>query len=306
MMKRKTRSRLAFLTLGIGLWSASPLQAQAASSLSQLDLSAQSNLLNQPSLLSPAATEISNPTLLASRFSRFRRGRFRVRASRYRRGGFSRGSCPQQDAFMPLTPSFEEESTATGIEESTDIAISPTSPLLLPITAYATTSTHPTFFLNLPALSNAKGTLFVDNADPNASRAQRQIYKVDFDISEEAGIVGIKVPDDAPPLNPGQTYLWRLAITCAADSDRDVVLVRGGVVDRVAVDEISGSVDERLEYYTDQGLWQNLLMLTAEERYQSPESSTANQNWADLMTASGLEDLATVPIMNIITAELAR
>ena len=244
--------------------------------------------------LRPASAETfplqKTPTFLAGRFNRgYRLG---VRASRYRRGGFARGNCPDRASFIPLVPDIAPEA------ESAETV--PTLTQNLPVPTYLSASSHPVFFVNLPDLPATQGKLFIDNADPGVSRNQRQVYKVDFELSGEPGIVGIRIPNNAPRLVPGQTYLWRLSIACTPESVSNIVIFRGGVIDQVV--EASGTPDQQLDSYLEQEVWQNLLTTVAENRYRNPGNSQAETDWREFVESSGLGTLATVPVVEFVDA----
>ena len=274
MMKRLPPFLIAAV-LAFGLWpSLSPLTRAAS-------------VLNQ-------TTDHSNTVLVANRLGRYGFRRFRVRASRYRRNGSARGTCPREDNFVPVVPVIEDSS------ETTASASDSNNP---PVAAYSTASAQPTFFVKFPQMPPTQGTLFVENADASLPRSQRQLYKVEFSLPGSAGIVGIRVPTDAPALQAGTTYLWRLSIYCVAGSTRDVVLLRGGVVERVP--SVTGSADQRLAQYIEQEIWQDLLMTIAEDRYAATNRSTIEAEWQNLMTGAGLpEELRNTPIVAILDARL--
>lgn len=208
--------------------------------------------------------------------------RFRVRASRYRRGGFSRGACPPEGA-APVVPMVEGA-------ESVDKA-----------PAYLTASAHPTFFVSVPALSNATGVVFIE--DPNSESRNPQIYKANFTLNTQKGIVGISMPSDAPSLEEGSSYRWKVVIQCGAEenSNDTMIIPAGGEIERTA--DISGTPEERLEYYLDEGVWQETVEILARERFQAG-TAAADEDWQVLMEASGIPQFAETPIVAMVTAQL--
>ena len=281
-MKKSTRSRLVLSALIAGLWPALTVPAPAITRSPALLLSPQPNAAHLES------TE-PNSTLIAGFFHR--PYRFRVRASRYRRGGIARGDCPSPSSFVPLTNPVEIVTQEPAIVRDTQTP------------AYAIASSRPVLFVNMPELPTTQGgILFIDDADLSVPRHQRQLYKAEFELSGTAGIVGFRLPPDAPLLE-GNAYLWRLSIACSANSINNFVKFNGGVIEPVA--EATGTSNERLNYYVAQDLWQDLLMFTAQQRYQNPSSMTAKIDWAEFVTGSGLANLADVPIVDIIDLRLA-
>ena len=227
------------------------------------------------------AFDPASQLLLANRL-RNRGMRFRVRPSRYRIGAFSRGSCPE--GAVPVVPVVEEAESQK------------TAP------AYLTASAHPTFFINIPEMSEASGFIYVD--DPNSTERSPQLYKAAFDLGDKAGIVGIQMPSDAPPLQEGSSYRWRVVIRCGSETDQTgTVVFSGGEIERVA--DIEGTTEERLEYYLQEGVWQEAALIIAEDRYYNPQSAGADEDWTLLMQESGIAQFAEVPIIDITESRLS-
>lgn len=212
--------------------------------------------------------------LVASRLRN--RLRFRVSASRYRRSGFARGGCPTGSALV--------------IPEAEDQARAP---------SYLTASSHPTFFIHVPALPEASGIIYIETAD-SASR-NPQVYKAAFDLAEQAGIVGIKMPGDAPVLEEGSTYQWRVTMSCRTEDGPGLIVLRSGEVTRVA--DVSGTAEERLDYYLDEGIWQETAEILAIAHHQN-SSVEADEDWAAFMEASGLSQFVDTPILGMVNSRL--
>jgi hypothetical protein len=250
------------------------------------------------------AWETTDALLLANRL----RGRasFRVRSSRYRVGAFARGDCPvgtQENlrAIVPVpnaagtmgeTPTSatnpDDRATATATELINQLGIAT-------IPAYLGAAAHPVFLMHVPALPNATGVLFVDI--PDKSLTERQQYKVAFDLPDEAGIIGVRIPDAAPALQEGPVYRWRVSIECSPENDEDdVVAFSSAAFEQVP--DLAGTEDERLDYYLESGIWQDTAAMLAANRYDNPDAD-ADAEWATLMEVSGLSQFADTPIISI-------
>lgn len=220
--------------------------------------------------LTPAAPAFNSTgdVLLANRL-RNRGFSFRVSASGYRRGGFSRGSCPEGAA--PVVPVASDEKAPS----------------------YLTASAHPTFLINVPAMDGASGVIYVE--DHESGSRNPQLYEATFDLPEAGGIVGVSMPTDAPQLEEGKNYRWRVVINCSAeDGEEDTIVFSGGEIQRVA--DFSGTVDERLSYYLEEGIWQEVAEIVASDRFLDANTG-ADEDWAILMEESGLSQFATTPIV---------
>jgi hypothetical protein len=248
--------------------------------------------------------ETTGENLIANRL----RGRvsFRVRPSRYRVGAFARGDCPTgtQEALQAIVPvpnaAGTNGETPTSVTNPADQATDNAAELINQlgietIPAYLGAAAHPVFLMHVPALPNATGVLFVDI--PDKSLTERQQYKVEFDLPNEAGIIGVRIPDTAPPLQEGPVYRWRVAVECSPENaEDDVVAFSSAAFEQVP--DIAGTDEERLDYYLETGVWQDTAAMLAVNRYDNSDPDT-DAEWTTLMEASGLSQFANTPIIDI-------
>lgn len=287
-MKRLLSTALILLVIATAItWTTAASQPAVARTLSH---PAQS--------LRPAQSLQSDSAVLLS--NRFRRYRFYVGYSRYRRAGIARGeSCPQ-NLIASITP------VATEL---------PTS-----VSTYLGTSAHPTFFVGVPQLPRTRLKLTLQpieaaeiETDLSVENEQTRyrtldyekvIYEAEYVLEQQnGGIVGLRTPRTAPPLEVGTHYLWQVSAFCEPNGPNpmthdDSMILDGGVLRRVA-DGMNSSTGDRLAYYLDQGIWQEALTIVAKNYYQAPTDSLAAQDWAELMETVGLEDYKAQPIITI-------
>ncbi|MEO1295544.1 MAG: DUF928 domain-containing protein, partial [Cyanobacteria bacterium J06636_16] len=172
------------------------------------------NATLQPTPVAPAF-ESTGEMLIANRL-RNRGLSFRVSSSAFRRGGFSRGTCPTGAA--PVMPVVEGEVAAA--ENGA------------PAPAYMTASAHPTFFIEVPE-TEGYGIFFIE--DLSLEGDNPQLYEAEFDLTGEAGILGIRVPSEAQSLQVGSNYRWRATIFCGSgEEEDDTIQILGGEIERVA------------------------------------------------------------------------
>ena len=152
-------------------------------------------------------------------------------------------------------------------------------------------------------MPTVSGRLFFENIGAS-DRSERQLYKVDFELdAQSGGVIGIQIPDEAPPLTVGQDYLWRVSISCDAEDPTDFVVFRSNGLLEV-VEDIDGTTEERLNYYLDEQIWQDTLTMVAEAYYANPDSADAIANWEDLTDGNGLSQYAAMSIVEIVEGEL--
>lgn len=227
--------------------------------------------------------------LLVNRLRNRGNFRFRVRPSRFRRGGFSRGTCPEEKAYG-ISPKMDTPEAVDDFKKE-------------PAPAYLTASDHPTLFMKVPALpSEAHGQLHIETETTDGVNRNPKLYTAAFDLSGQEGIVGVRMPIEAPVLEEGTSYKWKVVISCSEDlDDLSTIPFLGGVVERVA--DIDGTPEEQFAYYVSEGIWQEVAEVIAEDRYYNP-SPDADEDWAVLMEESGLAEYATTPITEIVEATL--
>ena len=254
-------------------WVLSLLLATSVSVLNPLAI-ATSEAAPQPSIATKA-------TLMARRWG----FRFRVRSSRYRRGGFARAGagCPTAN-LTPLTPTIGSEGEDLGDQAP----------------SYLTAADHPTFFVHVPPLPATKGKLTLSR--PDLPLMQQSIYETEFDLNGQAGIVGIQIPESAPALEMGATYLWQVSVDCNPDDARFLgYAAQGGMVERVA--DTAGTTSERLVFYGNEGIWQDALALLAQQSYQAPTNAASHEDLASLLDEAGLDAIAHAPVVQMVTGQ---
>lgn len=233
--------------------------------------------------------------ILLSR-NRLRGYRFNVRPSRYRGGAFSRGDCPvdAQEKLQAIVPD------PTNIDD-VDLAASESAANIFGgIPAYQNAASHPVFLLHAPAIEGASGVLYVEI--PTLSLRERQQYKVAFELSDQAGILGIQVPQSAPALEVGQTYRWRVAVECSPEDDElDIISFNSAVYEQVT--DIDGDEQTRLSYYLEQGIWQDTAVILADARANSLDAD-ADEEWAVFMDVSGTPQFVEAPVIDIQVGRL--
>jgi hypothetical protein len=209
-----------------------------------------------------------------------------VRPSLYRIGGFTRGSCSREDITVISPPTRPEESSPRQDVES--------------VAVDSTVSSHPTLFVNIPPeVSATTAELLVQN-----EAGDREIYDTTFNLTGKPGIVGIRIPHTAPPLEVGQKYQWQFSVLCDP-KDPTNRLSTSSWIERVSIDPTLASRIERatpreqLSLYAEAGIWQDMLSTLAGLLYTNPNDQSLAQDWASLMQTVNLNNFAKQPIVQI-------
>ncbi|HEY9606058.1 MAG TPA: DUF928 domain-containing protein [Allocoleopsis sp.] len=241
-----------------------------------------------PATASIQLTSVNRPSpspqqiLLAGRLG----FKLNVRPSVYRVGGFTRGSCSSTDITVVSPPTQPEEHAPRQDVES--------------VAVDSTISSHPTLFVNIPAeVSATKAELLVQN-----EAGDREIYDTTFQLTGKPGIVGIRIPNTAPPLEVGQKYQWQFSVFCDPNDSTDR-LSTSSWIERISIDPTLASRIERatpreqLSIYAEAGIWQDMLSTLAELLYSNPNDQSLAQDWASLMQTVNLNNFANQPIVQI-------
>jgi hypothetical protein len=201
----------------------------------------------------------------------------------YRVGGFNRNSCPPVE-ITAVAPPIRPEERSPG----NDVAVD------------STTSAHPMLFVNIPAeLSGKTAEFSVQNEG-----SDQEIHETKFNLTGKPGIVGMRIPNTAPPLELGQKYLWQVSVICN-DNNPQERLNAGSWIERVPIDRtLATRIDratarEKPALYAEAGIWQDTVSTLAELLYRNPNDQSLTQDWASLMQSANLNNVANQPIVQI-------
>jgi len=152
---------------------------------------------------------------------------------------------------------------------------------------------HPTLFAYIPQTSAQQVLLSIKDEADNLH------YRQYLPLKAHGGVVGVQIPQNAPPLQLEKNYRWSLQIVCNQDDPDHPETF--GWIRRVPMDArlASGKVQpsvEQVSWLAQAGIWCETLSTLASLRQAEPENQTLRANWQELLTSVGLEDLATQPL----------
>lgn len=156
-----------------------------------------------------------------------------------------------------------------------------------------TIAEHPTLFAYIPQTSAQQVLLSIKDEADNLH------YRQYLPLKAHGGVVGVKIPQDAPPLQLEKNYRWSLQIVCHQDDPDHPETF--GWIRRVPMDAnfASGGAKasvEKVSWLAQAGIWCETISTLASLRQAEPENQTLRANWQELLTSVGLEDLATQPL----------
>ncbi len=176
-------------------------------------------------------------------------------------------------------------------------ATSPTNMRLKPvIQSGLTVAERPTFFVYVPPTS-AEKALFVLKDE-----TEDYFYQKTISIPRTAGIVSVKLPEDAPAIKIGKTYQWSLIMMCGQAIKPDSPTVQGQIQRVEPNAELmrqlnQSSPQERAALYWKNGILYDTLSCLAEQRQAQPNDSSLVALWEKLLKSVGLEAIATKPLL---------
>jgi hypothetical protein len=259
----------------------SALLGLSLSCLDQSQASAQplASTLAKAEVLNSQLNRLSNPKLEANLIIRVKRVQYNapkgLGAPKYVRGGLVRGSCPENSCLIALMP---------GSRFNLDH---------FP----ATLAAHPTFFFSMPQ-PEGYAAFILDRINDDGISATR-FYKKKFWLeSASSGIVNFTLPEDAPPLEIGRSYSWKLQVDYLGGGSETV----SGFVHRVEpepglLSQLKRSQPlERPAIYAKAGLWFETVTTLAGLRCTQPDRPEPVDEWVELLSSVKLNAIAKLPL----------
>ncbi|MBD2446994.1 DUF928 domain-containing protein [Nostoc sp. FACHB-152] len=164
-----------------------------------------------------------------------------------------------------------------------------------------TQTARPKLFFYLPSTSTSKLIEFVLQ-DENGN----VIYEKNFTTTGNKGIININLSDLAstPALSVGKNYHWFVSIICNPQRREHDIAVDGWIK-RVTLDARTAQILKRakpidqVNFYVNQGLWQDAIATLAQLRDKQPNNSQLWATWSQLLSSVKLDAIAKEPLLNI-------
>jgi hypothetical protein len=154
-----------------------------------------------------------------------------------------------------------------------------------------TQENRPNFLVYLPQ-TNAKTVEF-----SLYDEKMNGIYQVSVPVPNQAGLVNIRLPDNAPALVKDKPYYWSFALVCnAADRTEDWVV--GGWIEytepnanvQKQLDQVAGIED--VSIYAKNGFWYDAVTKLVELQQATPNQPQLAKTWIELLQSVGLGAIA--------------
>jgi hypothetical protein len=201
---------------------------------------------------------------------------------RYRGGGSRSGGsqtlCPVTKvpltALVPFQESYEK-----GQENL---------PPMVNVWGYAA-SDRPTFWVYVPYNTGSIPARF----SMDDETAGNTIYETAVKLPNQAGIVGIPLPADAPALQPGKRYRWFFSLNCKAPNataatteniNVEAVVIREALPAAIARQLTSAPSLQNAIAFAQNGFWYDALTTLAKLRQQNPQDESLTLAWKELLS----------------------
>lgn len=246
----------------------------------------------KPSSPNQENQKLSETLVAGNKRLRFRRRR--MRASRRRTGGFSRGMCKigDQERVVNVTPLLPEVQTKELPENAQASSANARVPVEL------TVEETPTFLVHVSetAVEEAVFTMLNEQGD-------KVVYEKTISLKDKTpGIVSVSLPatDPADPennlLEVGETYHWFVTIACYPDDWSQNPMAEGWVKRIAKEDSLAQELAktpemQHPEVYAVHGVWTETVSSLAKLRERYPDNPQVQADWKDLLESVGLENL---------------
>ena len=162
-----------------------------------------------------------------------------------------------------------------------------------------TTVSHPTFWIDLPETSAQQAILLIKEGSNSNWHQLATHSQQSINVEGKAGIIGIKLARDAPPLEIGKNYQWVVTLVCSDRPNPNDPLVAAGIkrVDaQITTNEPNTLTQlDRASLYAEKGIWYDALAILVAEK---SSLSDWNNIWVKYLQSGGLaDDLAREPII---------
>jgi hypothetical protein len=294
-MKRSTYALFAGLLTALPMIPSGTLPASAAALASGLPRAA---LANPTAVAQVRSTPANSGAIAQWRRRRRLNWRVGVRASRYTVGGFSRsGTCSAPVQLTPFVPPVRPEERINRFKAPVNL----------------TTSSRPTVWVHvadIPPNTEMQFTLQDEMGD-------RSLYSTRFTVDQSSGLVGLRLPDSAPPLKLGNNYSWELAMTCPGEdgSTSTDQVSASGWLQRVNPQQLKPTANfdprplalelakapelDKPALFAELGIWQDAVTTLLALQQTQPNNRDLKEDWRSLLNGAQLSQFVDAPVLNI-------
>ncbi|NMF57921.1 DUF928 domain-containing protein [Pseudanabaena yagii] len=190
---------------------------------------------------------------------------------------------PPSSLDSPLTSAAGARRTSKG----EFIALTPQAEINIPPIPQ-TISERPTIYFRIPKFRGSV-TFRLDKDKDAALSTQGKVYDKKFEINNDEGIIAFKLPDDAPILEVGQIYIWRMKFSSLDLNLNQFATIEGSVrrilPSKQLTEELSKSSKaiDRAASFAKEGIWFDMLQVLAEAQTTVPSNAEVRKAWVEIL-----------------------
>jgi hypothetical protein len=168
---------------------------------------------------------------------------------------------------------------------------------LMPQSYYGTTiSERPTVMVYIPA-SGAEEAVFSIKDE-----AGNMHYNMTIPVAEKTGVIGVKLPADAPALAVGKNYQWFLALKVNGELSPSTPYVDGWIERIQPNAELTMAMQQRdplklATAFGKNGVWYDCVATLAAVQAAQPNDANITKKWEELLTSVSLKEIVTAPLL---------
>ena len=154
----------------------------------------------------------------------------------------------------------------------------------------STNSAHPTFWIYLPETTASKIMLSVMEENPDG--AIQHHAQTTFPIPPQPGLISLKLPDEASPLEVGKTYKWVVILVCGNNPHPNDPVIEA------RINRINTSIPNQPEnpikkaiWFGQQGIWYDFLDYLFQAKQANPNDQTLKTDWKNMLKSLDLVTL---------------
>jgi Domain of Unknown Function (DUF928) len=179
--------------------------------------------------------------------------------------------------------------------------VKPLTALLSAKEQAVTIAERPTFFVYLPETGAERVSLTIADA------TESYYFETTVPIAQKSGVVGINLPEDAPPLMAEENYTWSVTILCGKTKRPDDPYVSGTVrridADTQLTERLAAvSWQEKASLYEASGIWYDALNAVAIWKEKQPNDPLAAASWAKMLASVGLEPMSAEALVTSLNS----
>lgn len=149
-----------------------------------------------------------------------------------------------------------------------------------------TVSDRPTFWFYSPYAANSQTPVVFKVLNSK----EEEIFKQELEVANTPGIIGVKLPQNAPALENNQSYDVTLSINCPSRID----VVRGRIKRVQPNAEVMKQLQvnkgrDRLIVFAENGYWFDTLSGLIELRRQNPQDEDLKVDWEELLKSDEVD-----------------